>query len=140
MCAFIPAHHGLGSDQNCHVTTTGLRRNRLNIDGGVARGEVAEPVVAAVPVLSGSLVEVQGVTEGVVLVIRHALWGAVAVEPPNEGLPPGTRHDLRPLADLLDRPEATRPPPIAGAGGMGLGEGGGGGGAHALPPHGTTAS
>ena len=92
-------------------------------------------VVLEIPVVP--LVEVEGIAEGVVLVLGgHALAGAAAVEPPDEGLPPGPRHQLRPLPQLLQRPQPPRPPPVAagtGAGGLGPG-----GGADALPPGGST--
>jgi len=105
-----PLHH---SHENGVVGVTGLGGKRLDVDGSVARGEIAEGgVVVGIPVMA--LVEVEGVTHWVILVLGHALGGTVAVELPNEGLPPGARHDLRPLAKLLERPQATRPPPVTG--------------------------
>ena len=81
-----------------------------------------------------ALVEVEGVTHWIILVLGHALGGAVAVEPPNEGLPPGAGQDLGPVAKLLERPQATRPPSVTGGRRIGVGPGGG---ADALPPRGT---
>lgn len=117
------------SHQNDDVLTV-----LLHVGNSIARGEIPKSVVSVVlriPVLA--LVEVQGVTGGIVLVVGHALTVTVAVvEAPNEGLPPGTRHDLGPLTELLEGSDATRPPTVSGEGGLRARQGGGG--ANALPP------
>lgn len=65
--------------------------------------------------------------------VGHALTVTVTVvETPNEGLPLGTRHDLRPLTEFLEGSDATRPPTVTTDGGLRAREGGGG--ANALPP------
>ena len=107
-------HH---SHQNGVIAVTGLGGKRLDVvRGSVARGEIAKRsiVVVVVEIPVRPLVEVEGVTEGVILVCGYAFVGAVAVEPTDEGLPLGPRYDLRPLAKLLQRPEPTRPPPVTG--------------------------
>lgn len=91
----IPAHvspHGVltpSLTQNGDVRPLLRRRNRLNGGDGVARGEVTKPVIREIPVLP--LVEVQGVAEGVVLILGHAFMGAVVAEPADECLPSGAR-------------------------------------------------
>jgi len=87
-----------------------------------------------------SIVEVQGVTQGVVLVFpgRVARTAAPApIEPPYEGLPPGPRRELRPLAHLHEGSGAGRPPSPARrapARRFGVRIGQRGRGPHALPP------
>lgn len=66
------------------------------------------------------LVEIHRVTQGVVLEI-HVLAPApapapVPIEPPDERLPPGAGHQLRPLADLHHRADASLPQGVAGGG------------------------
>lgn len=86
-----------------------------------------------IPVLSLSLVEIQRVTQRVVLVFPRVTepTAPVPVEPPNKRLPAWTRHDLRPLAHSH---EPTRPPPVTGAPGYRVRRLGPRGGSHALPP------
>lgn len=62
---------------------------------------------------------------------------SVSIESSNEGLPPRSGDDLRPLTELHEGSEATRPPSVAGeriVAGLGLRGRPGGGGSDALPP------
>lgn len=95
---------------------------RLPRHGGEPGGEVpAEAAVLGFVVLQigtvRSLVEVEGVAEGVVVeppvpIRRSAGTAACPTEPPYEGLPLGAGNDLRPLAELLQSTEATGPPSV----------------------------
>ncbi|QHO20365.1 uncharacterized protein DS421_11g337360 [Arachis hypogaea] len=142
-----PPHEScqLTSHQNDVVftrTATNLllrARNAFYVGGCVARGEVAYVrVVVKITVLP--LVEVEGVAEWVVLVVCGDALGCavvVAIEgPANEGLPSRTGEELRPLAELLECPEAAGPPVVGGGGRRGAGGGvvGPGGCTDALPP------
>lgn len=81
-----------------------------------------------------TFVEVQGVTERIVLVLGILAGASVPVESPNKGLPPRSGDDLGPLTELLEGPEAARPPAILGENGrVGVGVRPGCG-SHALPP------
>ncbi|KAK2409090.1 hypothetical protein QL285_044544 [Trifolium repens] len=70
--------------------TIRFRCNRLNINGGISRREIAKPIVMAILVLS--LIEVQGVTQWIVLVLGvcHSSGGSMVIELPNEGFPSWT--------------------------------------------------
>lgn len=69
------------------------------------------------------LVEVQGVTQGVVLVLPRRVPGPATpapAEPPDESLPPRPRRELRPLPHLHKGPHAARPPTPTGTPGCWL--------------------
>lgn len=86
--------------------------------------------------LGGTFVEVQGVTEGIVLelpggnvVAVAVVVVVVAIEAADEGLPLGSGDDLGPLSNLLECPNGLGPPAIGRVGGAEtVPEGGGGGG------------
>ncbi|PON61087.1 hypothetical protein PanWU01x14_148730 [Parasponia andersonii] len=64
-----------------------------------------------------SFVEIQGVTQGVVLEfpvpVSATASASVPVQPANESLPPGSGDDLRPLPELLESSNPPGPPVVA---------------------------
>jgi len=85
-------------------------------------------------VLAQPVIEVEAVTQGVVMEFRLVVV-AVAVEAADEGFPPRSRDDLRPISKPLEGFEGEGPPVVLVVGGAHLlperrrrgGEGGGGG-------------
>lgn len=85
-------------------------------------------------VLPRPVIEVEGVTQGVVLEFRLVVV-ALAVKAADEGFPPGSRDDFRPISKPLEGFEGEGPPVVIVVGGAHLlperrrrgGEGGGGG-------------
>lgn len=107
-------------------------------DGSESGREIWEMIVLLFN-LGGTFVEVQGVTEGIVLelpggdvvavAVVVVVVVVVAIEAADEGLPLGSGDDLGPLSNLLECPNGLGPPAIGRVGGAEtVPEGGVGGG------------
>ncbi|CAL9178956.1 unnamed protein product, partial [Musa hybrid cultivar] len=114
-CVRRPIGGDRGEEERSEIYGRLGRRRR----GGEPGGEVAVARVVPFWAPAVALVEVEGVAEGVVLELRRphppasaaATAVPVAVEAADEGLPPRTRHQLRPLPHLHHRPHHPSPPP-----------------------------
>lgn len=84
--------------------------------GDEAGGEVREVGVFVIEltILPRALVEVESVTQRIVLEIPGLVADPVAVEAADEGLPLRASDNLRPLSELLEGPNWAGPPPVVG--------------------------
>ncbi|CAL9748969.1 unnamed protein product [Musa acuminata subsp. burmannicoides] len=103
-----PSSVGVAHERRRVVGTPKIHRRRGRCRrSGVPGGESPSNAVA-VGVAAQPFVEVEGITEGVVS--EPAVPGPAA-EPPDEGLPSGAGHDLRPLPHFHDHLHSSPPPP-----------------------------